>query len=125
MEHEDRCAYAFQNIDPTKNLQDKFLYKDGSRFENSKEKVAIDEFKFTKNNFILYKGITFNASTTIAQLQEIFPNAVQNTSIMKVYGEGELQMIQLKEGNYELYDGHINIFLKNGKLFFMQWWLPC
>jgi hypothetical protein len=125
MKHEERCAYVFQNIDPTQNLQDKFLYKDGSRFENSKEKVAIDEFKFTKNNFILYKGITFNASTTIAQLQKIFPNAVENMSIMSIYGEGELQMIQLREGNYELYDGHINIFLKNGRLFFMQWWLPC
>lgn len=125
MEHEERCAYAFQNIDPTKNLQDKFLYKDGSRFQNSEEKVVIDEFKFTKNNFILYKGITFNAYTTIAQLQKTFPNSVENIGIMKVYGEGELQMIQLREGNYELYDGHINIFLKNGKLLFMQWWFPC
>lgn len=67
----------------------------------------------------------FNASTTIAQLKEIFPYSVENIGTMNVYGEGELQMIQLREGDYELYDGHINIFLKNGKLFFMQWWLPC
>lgn len=125
MKQEEPCAYVFQNIDPTKNSKDKFLYKNGSRFENSHEKVAIDEFKFTENNFILYKGITLNASTTIAQLKEIFPNAVENIVAINVYGEGELQMIQLRDGNYELYDGHINIFLKNGKLYFMQWWLPC
>jgi hypothetical protein len=119
MAQEERCAYTFQNIDPTKNLQDKFLYKNGSRFENSKEKVAIDEFKFIKNNFILYKGITLDASTTITQLQEIFPNAVENITLMKVYGEGELQMIQLREGNYELYTSIFflktaNCFLCNG-----------
>jgi hypothetical protein len=125
MKQEEPCAYVFQNLDPAKNLQYKFLYKNGSRFENSDEKVAVDEFKFTKNNFILYKGMIFNASTTIAQLKEIFPNSVENIGTMNVYGEGELQMIQLREGDYELYDGHINIFLKNGKLFFMQWWLPC
>lgn len=125
MSRQEPCPYVFENIDPTKNLNDQFLYKDGSRFENSEEKVAINEFKFTKNNFILYKGITFNASTTIAQLKEIFPNAVANIGTMNVYGEGALQMIQLREGDYELYDGHINIFLKNGKLYFMQWWLPC
>lgn len=125
MSREEPCSYVFENIDATKDLNDKFLYKNGSRFENSNEKVAIDEFKFTKNNFLLYKGITFNASTTIAQLKEIFPNAVENIGIMNVYGEGELQMIQLREGDYELYDGHINIFLKNGKLYFMHWWIPC
>lgn len=125
MSREEPCSYVFENIDATKNLNDKFLYKNGSRFENSNEKVAIDEFKFTKNNFLVYKGITFNASTTIAQLKEIFPNAVENIGIMNVYGEGELQMIQLREGDYELYDGHINIFLKNGKLYFMHWWIPC
>lgn len=125
MNHEERCPYVFQNIDPAKNLQDKFLYKDGSRFENSNEKVAIDVFKFTKNNYVIYKGITLNASTTINKLQEMFPNAVENITPITVYGEGEVQMIQLKEGNYELYDGHINIFLKNNKLLFIQWWLPC
>lgn len=125
MNHEDRCPYVFQNIAPAANLQDKFLYKDGSRFENSNEKVAIDEFKFTKNNYVVYKGITLNASTTINKLQEMFPNAVENITPIKVYGESEVQMIQLKEGNYELYDGHINIFLKNKKLLFIQWWLPC
>lgn len=125
IKQEERCAYVFQNLDPTKNLNDKFLYKNGSHFENSDEKVAIDEFRFTKNNFILYKGIIFNASTTINQLKEIFPNAVENIGAINVYGEGELQMIQLREGEYELYDGHINIFFKNDKLYFMQWWLPC
>lgn len=125
MKHEERCAYVFQNIDTTKNLQDKFLYKGGSRFENSNEKVAIDAFKFTKNNFILYNGIKLDASTTIAQLQKIFPNAVENIGIVNGDSNGELQMIQLREGHYELYDGHINVFLKSGRLFLMQWWLPC
>lgn len=125
MSREEPCSYVFENIDATKNLNDKFLYKNGSRFENSEEKVAIDEFKFTENNFILYKGIPLNASTTLAQLKEIFPNAVENIGTMNVYGEGELQIIQLREGDYELYDGHINIFLKNGKLYFIHWWIPC
>lgn len=70
MKQEEPCAYVFQNLDPAKNLQYKFLYKNGSRFENSDEKVAVDEFKFTKKNFILYKGMIFNASTTIAQLKK-------------------------------------------------------
>jgi hypothetical protein len=124
MKHKERCAYVFQNIDPTQNLQDKFLYKDGSRFENSKEKVAIDEFRFTKNNFILYKGITFNSSTTIAQLQKIFPNAVENMSIMSVYGEGELQMFQLREGIMNFTMGTSIFFLKTADCFLCNGGFP-
>lgn len=125
MSEEEPCSYIFENEDGSKDMEDKYLYKDGSRFENTKEKVAVDEFRFTKNNFILFKGNKLNANTTASDLQKLFPNAIKNIGTMNVYGEGDLQVIQLREDDNNISDGHIKVFIKNGKLYYMHWWFPC
>lgn len=123
---EEPCTFIFDTEPETGSMNDnKYFYKDGSRFENFKEKVAVDEFRFLKNNFILFKGKKLSALTTVSELQKIFPNAVKNIGSMDVYGEGNLQVIQLREDANNVSDGHLNIFLKNGKLYFMHWWFPC
>ena len=119
------CNYIFENEDGSKDIEDKYLYKDGSRFENTKQKVAVDEFRFTKNNYILFKGVKLNSTTTIIDLERLFPNAIKNIGILDVYEEANLQVIQLREDENNVSDGHIKIFLKNGKLYFMHWWFPC
>jgi len=122
---EEPCYTIFENKDGSVDPEDKYLYKEGSRFENSKDKVAVDEFKFTKSNFILFKGVKLDSATSISDLQKIFPNATKNIGSMDVYKEGKLQVIQLREDENNVSDGHINIFIKNGKLYSMHWWFPC
>ena len=125
MSEEAPCNYIFENEDGSKDMEDKYLYKNGSRFENTKNKVAVDEFRFTKNNFILFKGIKLNSSTTIKDLKKLFPNAIKDIGTMDVYGEGKLQEIELREDENNVSDGHLKIFIKNDKLYFMHWWFPC
>ena len=125
MSADEPCSYIFENEDGSKDMEDKYLYKNGSRFENTKEKVAVDEFRFVKNNFILYKGMKLNSTTSINELHKIFPNAMKDIRSIDVYGEGKLQVIRLREDENNVSDGHINIFIKNDKLFFMHWWFPC
>ena len=81
---EEPCNYIFENNDGSKDPSDKYLYKKGSRFENSKNQVAVDEFKFTNDNFILFKGIKLSAYTTIEDLKTLFPYAIEN--IKKIDG---------------------------------------
>ena len=119
------CSYIFENEDGSKDIDDKYLYKDGSRYENNKEKVAVDEFRFTKNNFITYRGKKLNSSTTINDLKKLFPNAIKNIKTIDVHGEGNLQVIQLREDENNVSDGHINMFMRSGKLYFIHWWFPC
>jgi hypothetical protein len=125
MSEEEPCSYIFENVDGSKNMEDKYFYKDGSRFENTKDKIAVDEFRFTKSNFILFKGEKLNSSTTITDLQKLFPNAIKDIEYLDVYGEGKLQVIVLREDENNISEGHIKIFFKNGKLYFMHWWFPC
>lgn len=125
MSEEEPCAYIFENPDGSKDLEDKYLYKNGSRFENSKGKVAVDEFRFTQNNYLKYNNVILNSHTTIKDLRKLFPNAVNAIDTLNVFGEGKLQVIQLREDKDNISDGHINVFLKNGKLYFMHWWFPC
>jgi hypothetical protein len=122
---EGPCYSIFENADGSVDPEDKYLYKDGSRFENSKDKVAVDEFRFTKSNFILFKGIKLKSTTSISDLQKLFPNATKDIGKMDVYGEGKLQVIQLREDENNASEGHIKIFIKNDKLYFMHWWSPC
>jgi hypothetical protein len=125
MSDEAPCNYIFENKDGSKNLNDKYYYKNGSRFENTKEKLAVDEFRFSNNNFILYKGKELSSETTITELKKLFPNAIKNIETIDVYNEGKLQVIQLREDENNISDGHIKIFLKNGRLFYIHWWFPC
>ena len=125
MNEEEPCAYIFENPDGSKDLEDKYLYKNGSRFENSKDKVAVDEFRFTKKNYLKYNNVILITHTTIKDLRKLFPNSVNVIDSLDVYGEGKLQVIQLREDKDNISDGHIKVFLKNGKLYFMHWWFPC
>lgn len=125
MSQETPCNYIFENEDGSKDVNDRYFYKEGSRFENSKEKVAVDEFRFSKNNFILYKGINLNSSTTLADLEILFPKAIKNIQTIVVFDEGELQVIKLREDENNISDGHLKLFIKDGKLYFMHWWFPC
>ena len=125
MIEEEPCSYIFENSDGSKDTDDRYLYKNGSRFENNKEQVAIDEFRFNNGNFIKYDNLILNSSTTIKDLSKIFPNAVNEIETLDVYGEEKLQVIELRQDHNHNSDGHIKIFLKNGKLYFMHWWYPC
>jgi hypothetical protein len=119
------CTNIFQEADGSVDPEAKYLYKNGSRFECSQRKVAIDEIRFEKGDFLVFKNHTLNKNTTIADLREIFPNAAEHIGMINVAGEGRLEVLQLKEDNNNVSDGHINLFIKNGKLYFMHWWFPC
>jgi len=113
------CITIFDTEAP----DDKYLYKDGSRFETSKNKVAIDEFWFRDGNFITYKGIRIDAETTLNDIKQLFPTAVNERRGLDK--EGKNWVIQLKEDYKGISDGHIKIFFKDEKISFMQWWFPC
>lgn len=125
MSEEEPCSYVFENPDGSKDVDDKYLYKNGSRFENNKDKVAVDEFRFLNGNFMLYKGNKIDSKTTISDLKKIFPNAIRNIKNKDVYQEGNLQYIQLREDADGISDGHIRIFFKNNRIYFLHWWFPC
>lgn len=125
MSEEAPCTYIFENPDGSKDINDRYLYKNGSRFENSQNKVAVDEFRFLNGNYILYKGIKIDARTTLNDLKPIFPNAIRNIGTLDVYEEGKFQVIQLREDSEGISDGHLNLFFKNNRICFMHWWFPC
>lgn len=39
--------------------------------------------------------------------------------------EGKLQVIQLRQDENNISDGHLNVFIKSEKLYLMHWWFPC
>ena len=119
LKDEAPCMTIFDTEAP----DDQYLYKSGSRFETSKDKVAVDEFWFLNGNFITYKAIRIDAGTTMADMQRLFPTAVKGRLGMDK--EGKLWVIQLKEDENGSSDGHIKIFFKNGRVYFMHWWFPC
>lgn len=119
LKDEAPCITIFDTEAP----DDKYLYKSGSRFETSKNKVAVDEFWFRDGNFITYKGIRIDANTTMNDIKQLFPTAVSGRLGMDK--EGKLWVIQLREDHEGISDGHIKIFFKDGKISFMHWWLPC
>ncbi len=125
MSEEEPCSYVFENPDGSKDKDDKYIYKNGSRFENNKEKVAVDEFRFLNGNFIVYKGHRIDSKTTISDLKKLFPNAIRNMDYIDVYQEGNLQYIQLREDANGISDGHVRIFFKNNRIYFLHWWFPC
>lgn len=125
LSEEEPCSYIFENEDGSKDPGDRYLYKYGSRFENSGKKVAVDEFRFDQGNFIRYGNITLDAATTIDDLRKIFPNAVRAMGTIDVYGAGTFQLIHLREDKDNVSDGHIRIFIRNGRLYAVHWWFPC
>lgn len=120
------CSFIFMGDNGYKNLDDKIVYKNGSKFEMSEDKVAIRKFRFNDNNYIKYNDIILNSSTTVDELRKLFPNAINKIYILDVYKEGKLQVFDLREGDDLDSDGdHMKFFLRNGKLSFMYWWSPC
>lgn len=119
LKDETPCITIFDTEAP----DDKYLYKDGSRFETSKDQVAVDEFWFRNGNFITYKETRIDANTTISDIKQLFPTAVNERLGMDK--EGKIWMIQLKEDKDGVSDGHIKLFFKDGKVNFIHWWFPC
>ncbi len=122
---EEPCTTIFQEPDGSVDSAAKYLFKNGSRFESTKGKVAIDEIKFTNGDFIVFKNTTLNKHTSVAELKKLFPNAGRHISDIDVAGEGKLQVMELREDKDNISDGHIKIFIKNGKLYSLHWWFPC
>lgn len=121
MADEEPCSYIFDEG----TLEDKYLYKNGSCFENSKEKVGVNEFRFLHGNYILYKGKKIDAKTTLDDIRKIFPNSVRNIEKLERPGEGVLPVIRLREDKEGISDGHINIYFKNNLIHSIWWWFPC
>lgn len=122
---EEPCAYVFENADGSKDQTDRYLYKNGSRFENSGTKVALDEFRFSREYYLLYKGKRIDSKSKLADIEKLFPNAVRNKMVINVQHEGELDYIELREDLTGISDGHIRLFFKADKVYFMHWWFPC
>lgn len=119
LKDEEPCVTVFGTEAP----EDKYLYKNGSRFENNKDSIAVDEFWFQQGNFITYKGIRIDAETTMEDIQKLFPTAVKG--MLGLDKEGKLWVVKLREDDNGLSDGHIKLFFKNNMVYFMHWWLPC
>ncbi|MDN3691783.1 hypothetical protein QWZ06_05715 [Chryseobacterium tructae] len=121
MADEQPCAYIFEDG----TINDQYLYKNGSCFENSEKKVGVNEFRFLNGNFILYKGIRIDAKTTMEDIKKIFPNSVRNIDHLERFGQGELPVIRLREDQDGISDGHINMYFKNKNIYSISWWFPC
>lgn len=119
------CNYIFEYEDGSKDADDAYWYKDRSRFERSRQRMAVDEFWFTKDHFILYNGIRLDASTTFSELAELFPKAANMLAELDAYGGEKLQVLTFREDEKNISDGKIRLFLKDGKPYFIQWWFPC
>lgn len=122
---EEPCTNIFQEADGSIDPQARYLFKNGTRFENLGDKVAIDEIKFSDGDFIVFRNRRLNKHTTLDDLKDLFPNAVKKIRAIEVPGDGKLPAIQLREDSHNTSDGHINIFIKKGKLYALQWWFPC
>lgn len=122
--NEETCSTIFENTSESEKNIHQYLFKDGSRFENYDQQVAIDEFKFSNGNFLKYDNFILDSTTTIGNLKKIFPNAVKEIKQINVKDEGTLEVISLKENN-NTSDGNILLFFKNGRLYTIHWWFPC
>lgn len=119
LKDEGPCITIFDTEAP----DDKYLFKSGSRFETSKDRVAVDDFWFLDGNYITYKGIRIDSNTTIAEITRLFPTAVKKKLGSNKEGIGWI--IKLKEDKEDISDGRISIFFKNDKIRSIEWWLPC
>ena len=71
---EDACSYIFEDA------EDKYLFKDGSKFENSKEKVAVAEFKFINKKGILDVSLFY--LLPLLYSKDFFPQFTQLSSFV-------------------------------------------
>ncbi|WP_129714817.1 hypothetical protein [Pedobacter sp. SYP-B3415] len=122
---EEPCVTIFQEPDGSVHPKARYLYKNGSRFETSRGKVAIDHVSFEKGDFIIFKNVRLDKHTTLVTLATIFPNATRKIAPIHVSGEGMLRVFQLIEDESHISDGHVEVFIKDGKLYSLHWWFPC
>ncbi|MEA1849660.1 hypothetical protein U9K52_12115 [Chryseobacterium sp. MHB01] len=122
---EEPCTNIFQEPDGTIDPQTKYLFKNGTRFENFRDKVAIDEVRFNHGDFIVFHHRRLDNHSTLDDLKDLFPNAVKKIRAIEVPGVGKLQVIQLREDRNNASDGHINMMIRKGKLYSLKWWFPC
>ncbi|SMP07661.1 hypothetical protein SAMN06264346_101677 [Chryseobacterium profundimaris] len=122
---ENPCTSIFEEPEGTPAAEEKYLYKNGTRFENSGEKVAIDKVCFHNGNFILFKNIVLNKRTSLAQLKKLFPNALKRSRIIEIADIGKLQVIELREDEDNVSDGLVKIYIYKGRLYSLHWWFPC
>ncbi|MFM1998455.1 MAG: hypothetical protein RL204_402 [Bacteroidota bacterium] len=118
----DPCTYIFQSEEqPTNDNQ--FLYKDGSTFESYKQEIGIEVFCFRKSNFITYQGIRIDSTTTLDEMEKLFPVAVKNILPSPYSDQPHMQFIQLNEEFPS--DGLIEFYFKNKRAYSIHWWFPC
>ena len=119
LKDEAPCITIFDTEAP----DDKYLYKSGSRFETSGDSVAVEDFWFLNGNFISYNGIRIDENTTIEDMQQLFPTAVNERQGMDK--ASKMWVIRLREDNEGIVDGHIRMYFKDGKAQSIHWWSPC
>lgn len=106
------------------NLKEiKFLFKNGSKFENFKQDVVIDSFKFSApDQFFKYNNLKFDSTTTLEGLKKIFPKSFKNLDYTFLDNKSlKTISLQLKDTPEE----KLLLFFDNDKLYMIQWWQPC
>ena len=118
----DPCTYIFQSEkSPTKDNE--FLYKDGSTFERYKQEIGVVEFRFSNSNFMTYHGLRIDSTTTLDEMQKLFPIAVKNILPSPYSNQPDVQWIKLQEEFPS--DGFIEFYFKNKRAYSINWWFPC
>lgn len=125
LQDEEPCTTIFREADGSVHPRARYLYKNGSRFEKSQSRAAIDKIMFGQGDFIIFRNITLKQHTILAEISRLFPNAAKHISIIDVQAEGKLQLIQPREDKDNITEGHINILIKGDKLHSLHWWFPC
>ena len=116
------CTYIFQSEEqPTNDNQ--FLFKDGSTFERYKQEIGIEEFCFRNSNFMTYKGLRIDSTTTLDEMEKLFPIAVKNILPSPYSDQPDMQRIKLQEEFPS--DGFIEFYFKNKRAYSINWWFPC
>ena len=119
---EEPCTYIFQSEKSPTN-DNEFLYKDGSTFERFKQEIGIEEFRFSNSNFMTYQDLRIDSTTTLEEMQKLFPIAVKNILPSPYSEQPNMQLIQLNEEAPS--DGLIEIYFKNKRAYSINWWFPC
>jgi hypothetical protein len=113
------CSYHFEDEDAY------YFYKDSSRFEVLGDSVILDEFRFAKNNYLLYKNRKLTGQTTLKEMMDWFPKAAKEIHELSRANEGKFKVMPLRASENREDDGHIRIFFKGDKLYLIYYFFPC
>jgi hypothetical protein len=117
---EEACTSNFED-----NPNSEFYFNKGIKFEVSKNKVIVDEFKFTQGNYIIFKQQRLSKNTTLEVVSKIFPHAFSKLKKFNTPENGVMKCIALEETPNHSSDGKVLLFFKKNKLYMLQWWFPC